>query len=408
MRYSIFSSLLVSVIALLLQSEAQASCQSGRTELNGQTADAFFTTAGTKTSTFVFTTALSYKSNTTCSVSARSRMPGISVSGIGGTGGKDKLINVASIPGFWKSHTFNTTSDSTASGSGIVELVDRDNDVAETGRVIGTVKVYVYKKSFPTTYVHWSTSANAVGDYTLLDHPYLNGNPSARILVTHNFNPPPPPNPRQKINLDQPTGSYDNKVLGVWYSAAYAKWAIFHQDRTTMAAGLAFNIHIDGSSATGAPIQIATAGNTSGAVTYIDNPITNNNPNAIVIATPNWDPPGSSGQYNNHNTIMHYYPNGKWGIENQDGAAMPLNAAFNLHVFGLPNPTNGATIQAGQTSDVYKDSSYFTLPATNGTPSAMAIVTPTYNPDGGAAGTYNNHVTGVWYDSSSAEWAAYN
>jgi hypothetical protein len=284
--------------------------------------------------------------------------------------------------------------------------VDRDSDITETGRVIGSIKVYVYKTPFPTSYVHSSTSTNVFGNYTLLDHSYLNGNPNARILVTHNFNPPPPPNPRGTPG-PQLTGSYDNKVLGVWYSTYYAKWGIFNQDQTTMAVGLAFNIRIEGSAATGAPIHIATAGNTSGSVTFIDNPVTNNNPNPVVIATQNWSPPGSSGQYNNRNIIVHYYPSGKWGIENQGGAAMPAGVAFNLHVFGLPD-ANRATIQAGQTSDVNVDSSYFTLPSTNNTPSAMIIITPTYNPDGGAAGTYNNHITGVWYDSSNREWAAYN
>src|SRR4029077_1328750 len=110
---------------------------------------------------------------------------------------------------------------STATGSGIVELVDLDNDgfCNTICRVIGSVKVYAYKTPFATSYVHSSLPANVIGNYTLLDHPYLNGNPNARILVTHNYNPG-----------GQVFGVYDNKVLGVWYSTTYSKWAIFNED----------------------------------------------------------------------------------------------------------------------------------------------------------------------------------
>ena len=70
----------------------------------------------------------------------------------------------------------------------------------------------------------------------------------------------------------------------------------------------------------------ATALNTSSHVTIIDNPATNNNPTAIVIISQFWE-----GTYNPH-AVGVFYAIGKWRIFNQDIAAMPLNAEFNVLV----------------------------------------------------------------------------
>ncbi|MEP7216360.1 MAG: hypothetical protein ABI782_08905, partial [Anaerolineaceae bacterium] len=70
----------------------------------------------------------------------------------------------------------------------------------------------------------------------------------------------------------------------------------------------------------------ATALNTSNHVTIIDNPATNNNPTAIVIISQYWE-----GTYNPH-AVGVFYAIGKWRIFNEDIAAMPLNAEFNVLV----------------------------------------------------------------------------
>lgn len=76
-------------------------------------------------------------------------------------------------------------------------------------------------------------------------------------------------------------------------------------------------------------IHEATAGNISGSYTVIDHPMSNNSPGAILIVTPNFNPPGVSGGYNNHPIGVSYF-NNKWRIFNQDAAAMPVGAAFNV------------------------------------------------------------------------------
>ncbi len=70
----------------------------------------------------------------------------------------------------------------------------------------------------------------------------------------------------------------------------------------------------------------ATAATISGHVTVLDHPLLNDNPNAIVIFSPMWE-----GVYNAHATAIYYNAN-RWKIFNQDFAAMPNNAKFNVLV----------------------------------------------------------------------------
>ena len=79
-------------------------------------------------------------------------------------------------------------------------------------------------------------------------------------------------------------------------------------------------------------VHKATAANIILNWTDINNPLTNNNPNAIVLVTPNWNPDGGSdGVYDNASIGVWYdYSNNKWSIFNQDKSAMPVNASFNV------------------------------------------------------------------------------
>ena len=78
-------------------------------------------------------------------------------------------------------------------------------------------------------------------------------------------------------------------------------------------------------------VHRATAENISNNSTYLDDPLINNNPNAVVSVTQNWNPGGGTGTYNNHPVGVWYDPNIKrWAVFNQDRAAMPEGAAFNI------------------------------------------------------------------------------
>ena len=80
-----------------------------------------------------------------------------------------------------------------------------------------------------TAFVHRAQESNIESNWTLLDHRSTNNRPEAIVVVTPNYNPG-----------GGARGVYDTHALGVWYTNG--KWAIFHQDRTPMIPGTAFNV----------------------------------------------------------------------------------------------------------------------------------------------------------------------
>jgi uncharacterized protein YeaO (DUF488 family) len=130
-------------------------------------------------------------------------------------------------------------------------------------------------------------------------------------------------------------GKYNDQPIGVWYSSAAQKWAVFNQDYTTdMPVDAAFNVLIPATSAD-VFVHTATAANIYDNVTYIDHPLTNDNPNAIVFVTQNWNPGGVGGKYNDQPIGVWYSSAAqKWAVFNQDYTTdMPVDAAFNVIVF---------------------------------------------------------------------------
>lgn len=93
--------------------------------------------------------------------------------------------------------------------------------------------VFVADTTGGRAFIHTSTISNTGGDRTLIDHPLLNGNPDAVIIVQHNWNP------HGLLN-----GTYDSIPIGVYYNGS--NWAVYHQDGTDMPAGLSFNVLIAG------------------------------------------------------------------------------------------------------------------------------------------------------------------
>jgi len=75
-------------------------------------------------------------------------------------------------------------------------------------------------------------------------------------------------------------------------------------------------------------VHIATtgpSGNIAGTLSTIDNPLTNNDPNAILIITPVGSAPVPAGVFYDNSM-------GRWRIVRNDGYGMPGGAAFNVLV----------------------------------------------------------------------------
>lgn len=73
--------------------------------------------------------------------------------------------------------------------------------------------------------------------------------------------------------------------------------------------------------------------------TYINHPLANDNPYAIVLVTHNWSPPGKPAEiYNNHHIGVWYdEPTGQWSIYNEDKTEMAIGMTFNVVVFDKPD-----------------------------------------------------------------------
>jgi hypothetical protein len=169
-----------------------------------------------------------------------------------------------------------------------------------------------YKASF----VHRATEKNSRGDYTYISDPSINGHPNAIVLVSH--------------KKDLGSASYEH-YIGVWYAASADKWAIFNQDRTAVSAGATFRVEVPRESA--CFVHHAGLLNTAGNYTYLDDPLTNGEPDAVLSVTQNWNPGGGGGVYNNHPIDAVYDAKlKKWAVYNRDGAPMPKGAAFNIAV----------------------------------------------------------------------------
>ena len=172
------------------------------------------------------------------------------------------------------------------------------------------------------SFVHRASDDNSRGDYTYLTHPSIDGDPDDLVLVA------PYPN-----GGDAEDPAYDHNI-GVWYEFVdHKKWAIFNQDRAAVPPGTAFKVLVPQSS--GGFVHRAEPSNTQGHTSFLDDPLTNQKPDAVVSVAQNWNPGRTGGVYNDHPTSVRYHDDaGAWAIHNRDGAPIPDGAAFNVAVSG--------------------------------------------------------------------------
>jgi hypothetical protein len=244
----------------------------------------------------------------------------------------------------------------------------------------------------PTAQAHTATDENIILNYTVIDHPLANENPNAIVLVTQNYNP------------GGVGGTLNNHAIGVWYYGYLQRWAVFNQDMASMPEGAALNVMV-ATTDSAAFVHTATAGDITDSYTFIDHPLTNGDPNVIVLVTQNWNPGGVGATYNDH-AIGAWYGDGagKWAMRNQDAADMPPGAAFNVLI---PAVDTSVFVHPARDWNISHNWTTIDHPLTNGYPNAIVFVTHTYNP-GGGGGVYNNHAIGVWYDDGVDKWAVFN
>jgi hypothetical protein len=168
------------------------------------------------------------------------------------------------------------------------------------------------------SFVHTASAENSWGDYTYLSHPRLDGNPDAVVLA--------------EPSSERGGAAYGRNVA-VWYEPERQRWAIFNQDLAAVPAGSAFEVVIPPASESF--VHRAAQENTVGNATYLDDPLVNDEPDAEVSVTQNWNPGGGIGVYNDHPVGVLYDEDvDGWFVYNEDSAPMPEGAAFNVAVSG--------------------------------------------------------------------------
>ena len=198
----------------------------------------------------------------------------------------------------------------------------------------------VYEGPGDSNYVHTVTPANRIGNYTILNHPALNRNPDAVVLITQRYN------------------TVNNHHIGVWYRNG--RWAILNLDRANMPVGAQFNVvvtkkGVKGDNKAGSVALVHThtnSGQLGGvlwAYTKIDHPKLNYNPDYYTFATQRW-----TGAYNPHGFTVWYdrpgdnfpYRDNHWLIYNGNNATMPINTSFNFVAFGKINTDRPSPLPA--------------------------------------------------------------
>jgi len=161
--------------------------------------------------------------------------------------------------------------------------------------------------------------------FELVDHAYLNNNPSAKIVITNDFE-----------------GSYNPGTFGVYYAAD--KWGIFNEDGTTpIPAGFTFNILLEPGLLSHSPSisynHEATSGNISGNWTEIDHPLLNNNPDANFVATHNLSANGLNTWFNHPLGVWYRTGTQRWTIFTEDSTTFITGPTFNIAI-AMPVPSN--------------------------------------------------------------------
>jgi hypothetical protein len=133
--------------------------------------------------------------------------------------------------------------------------------------------------------------------------------------------------------------------------------------------------------------HLTTAANISGAKSVINDPLTNNKPNAILFISVKWTDNGDSygNRYRQNAAVQYNTAKDRWMIVNENGSPMPEGVEFNVLVAPENNP-NYFT-QSGTTELHYMMIDH---PATNGKPLALVIVTQNLGSDNAPSPTNDN------------------
>jgi len=206
---------------------------------------------------------------------------------------------------------------------------------------------------------HTATVANTEADHTFLDHPALNGNPNAKFIISHAFNP---------INATL-AGVYNNRFSGVRYNTAAARWTIYNEDETNLVAGSSYFVYMP--SANNVFQHVATEENSFLVVSRLDNPYMNGNTAAIAVVTNNF-----LARRNVGNPTLAYLSwvgtsNPGWNVYMTPGTFMEPGNSFFVATAGDPGVVSYKHTAAS--ANIANHATVLNHPLLNGNPNARFV-----------------------------------
>ena len=230
-----------------------------------------------------------------------------------------------------------------------------------------------------------SNVVNGAPHATLLDHPDLNGNPNAKIVVkaTQLGN--------QVVN---------NHQIDLFYSTSLSKWIIENTDFANIVINSGFNVFIGGNS-TILVKHSTNPANTNGIITQIDDPNFNNsNPGPFAIIT-------STTTDSNRIVVPFAFdygeaPGFRW-IYTENLSTFPMGVDFNIVIPGssttFTHVSNNANMEVNQTR--------LDHPLLNGNPDATFVFEHYYGVGGSSTNVNFPHFLSSRYDIARAQWTIY-
>lgn len=248
-----------------------------------------------------------------------------------------------------------------------------------------------------TSHFVWRpTSGTTSGDSTFLGNGATNGNRKDLLFVTPNLSPggiSPCP------CLLDPT-----PPVGVWYNGS--QWAIFNEDSSSMGTLFSYNVLVVPKAGHAAFAVHATSASKHGDYVIINSPATNGNPKALLQVTQVFNP---SNVFNPHQIGVRYFKvRRRWAIFNEDGAAMPLNASFNVLVGNAPSNGGQTALLTATAGNKLNAAVLISNAETTGNPNNVVFVTQDFNPSD-KGGTSNDASVIVAYSGTkeaAIDWAS--
>lgn len=163
-----------------------------------------------------------------------------------------------------------------------------------------------------TSFVHTVSSANVVFNWSLIDHPLLNGHPEAVFFISKSWG----------------NSVYELAHVGIWYSQSASKWSIYNEDGTTaLELNSTYNIFIPDAGTT----YFKHSAVSTNYITELDDPLLNGNPDARIFIVHDYTNADETAGYINDETGV-WYDNSinRWTIYTETLPNLFLGATFNV------------------------------------------------------------------------------